>query len=116
MFLIKLSFLEPAHLLMACIISALFVEMSQAFLLFILYVFFCFLSAYACENYFEGGSWVHVRRVARGATWYSANDDLKGTAMYGTAPFDYTASFSLPFSSWAAERQILFRSGIISSA
>ncbi len=39
---------------------------------------------YYCEDSFQGGGWVLVRRVKQGATWHPADDDLRGTEVYGT--------------------------------
>jgi hypothetical protein len=39
---------------------------------------------YYCEDSFQGGGWALVRRVKQGATWHPANDDLRGTEVYGT--------------------------------
>jgi hypothetical protein len=39
---------------------------------------------YYCEDSFEGGGWLLVRRVKQGSAWHPAKDDLMGTEVYGT--------------------------------
>jgi hypothetical protein len=55
-----------------------------------------------------------VRHVKQGATWHPATDNLAGTHVYGSFPFDPTGeSFSLPYSSYLTQSTpMLFRSGM----
>jgi hypothetical protein len=39
---------------------------------------------YFCDDSFEGGGWVLVRRVKQGSTWHPATDNLRGTDVYGS--------------------------------
>ncbi len=71
------------------------------------------LAAPLCDNHFEGGNWALVRRVKQGTSWHPANDNLAGTYVSGTYPFDFsTDTFSIPFSTLVSQTtQMLFRSG-----
>ena len=68
-----------------------------------------------CLSAFEGGSWQLVRRVKQGATWHPANDNLNGTASYGSyggPTFD--SSFSVPFATWLRNTtEMLFITGMV---
>ncbi len=39
---------------------------------------------YYCEDSFQGGGWLLVRRVQQGSTWHEASDRLQGTDVYGS--------------------------------
>ncbi len=69
---------------------------------------------YQCENQFEGGGWVLVRRVKAGSKWHPATDDLRGTdayGIYGTTTSDST--FSIAYSSWVTlSTPFLFMTGM----
>ncbi len=56
-----------------------------------------------------------MRRVKKGATWYAANDNLRGTASYGTknALITEDSSFSIPYATnvWAGT-EFLFMMGM----
>ncbi len=68
-----------------------------------------------CENYFEGGGWALVRRVAQGSTWHEAADNLAGYANYGTpSTADSLVSFSIPFGgSVTSTTELLFATGLV---
>lgn len=63
-----------------------------------------------------GPGWVLVRRVQQGMSWHPADDQLRGTDVYGTYPADLRnadqapATFSVPFAD-IDFNQFLFESG-----
>ncbi len=64
-----------------------------------------------CENDFEAGGWVLVRRVKQGQVWHEATDNLNGTqayGVYGTPTSDW--SFSLAWNTFGAS-EFLFITG-----
>ncbi len=70
-----------------------------------------------CENQFEGGGWVLVRRVKQGQVWHQATDHLRGTHSYGgygTPTSDF--SFSLAWSTLVNATEFLFITGALDSA
>jgi hypothetical protein len=80
---------------------------------------FNFIPAYTCENGFQGGGWVLVRRVKQGSTtWHPTTDNLAGTqAAYGVYGNDISdATFGIPYSPWVtANTEFLFATGMILS-
>ncbi len=59
---------------------------------------------YYCEDSFQGGGWVLVRRVKEGSIWHRATDTLQGTDVYGsygTASSD--SSFSIAWQGLGTE-------------
>ncbi len=73
-------------------------------------------AAITCNNDFEGGGWALVRRVAKGSTWFQANDNLRGTSVYGITNSRMTAdsSFSILYASRVRDgTEFLIMSGTI---
>jgi hypothetical protein len=69
-----------------------------------------------CDNEFQGGGWLLVRRVKQGATWHPAVDNLQGTDVYGTDAYRASnvddLTFSLEFASMiSSETLFLITSG-----
>ncbi len=74
-----------------------------------------FIRNVICENYFQGGGWALVRRVAQGSLWHAASDNLAGTDNYGTPSTpDSLSSFSIPFAGIVNNNtQLLFATGLV---
>ena len=72
------------------------------------------VAATVCENSFQGGSWLLVRRVQQGSTWHPATDDLRGTDLYGIyGTSTSAASFSIGFAALVnASTEFLFATGM----
>ncbi len=69
-----------------------------------------------CEDYFEGGSWLLVRRVKQGNVWHPATDNLGGTAVYGVyGPATSDVTFSIAWSTLAIGPERLFMTGLLST-
>jgi hypothetical protein len=66
-----------------------------------------------CEINFEGGGWALVRRTPGTSVWHQANDDLAGTAVYGTYGTETdNAMFSIAWSEWLTTGEMLFMTGM----
>jgi hypothetical protein len=67
-----------------------------------------------CEGSFEGGGWALVRRVKAGNIWFEADDDLKGTSVYGTyGTATSDSSFSMAFADWLTpQTEVLVATGM----
>jgi hypothetical protein len=76
---------------------------------------FCLAPKYYCEDSFQGGGWVLVRRVKQGYSWHPANDDLRGTDVYGTYGTPTSDStFSIAWQGWGNE--LLLTTGSLARA
>jgi hypothetical protein len=59
---------------------------------------------YFCEDSFQGGGWVLVRRVKQGSTWHQSTDNLQGTSVYGTYGTPTSdLTFSIAWQGWGTE-------------
>ncbi len=64
-----------------------------------------------CLSDFQGGSWALVRRTPGTLFWHQANDNLAGTAVYGTYGTETsTTMFSIAWSTWSFT-EMLFMTG-----
>jgi hypothetical protein len=72
--------------------------------MFIVAAFLIPAPKYYCEDSFQGGGWVLVRRVKQGSSWHPATDNLRGTDVYGTygTPLSDT-TFSIAWQVWGTE-------------
>jgi hypothetical protein len=74
-------------------------------------------SADKCENDFQGGGWMLVRRVKQEeASWHPTTDGLAGTqqayGVYSTSTSNDT--FGIPYTSWlSSSTEIMFATGML---